>query len=34
VSRLRRKLGERHPGELIETIRGEGYRFVMPVRIA
>ena len=34
VSRLRRKLAARHPAELIETVRGEGYRFVLPVRAA
>lgn len=32
VSRLRRKLDEGGGGALIETIRGEGYRFLPPVR--
>ena len=32
VSRLRRRLEERGGGELIETVRGEGYRFTAPVR--
>ncbi len=34
VSRLRRKLGEHHAGALIETVRGEGYRFLPSVRRA
>ena len=34
VSRLRRKLDERGGAELIETIRGEGYRFTAAVRRA
>jgi two-component system OmpR family response regulator len=32
VSRLRRKLAADGGGALIETVRGEGYRFVPPVR--
>ncbi len=32
VSRLRRKLAERDPEPLIETVRGEGYRFLPAVR--
>ena len=32
ISRLRRKLSTYDPTELIETVRGEGYRFVLPVR--
>jgi len=32
VSRLRRRLGESGGGALIETVRGEGYRFTAPVR--
>jgi len=32
VSRLRRKLAERGGTELIETVRGEGYRFTASVR--
>lgn len=31
VSRLRRKLGERNPEPLIETVRGGGYRFLPKV---
>lgn len=34
VSRLRRKLGERGGAELIETVRGEGYRLAASVRRA
>ena len=34
VSRLRRKLARHAGGELIETIRGEGYRFLPKVRRA
>jgi len=34
VSRLRRKLGERDPQPLIETVRGEGYRFLPKVERA
>lgn len=34
VSRLRRKLAERGGAELIETVRGEGYRWTAPVRTA
>ena len=30
VGRLRKKLRAHHPGELIETVRGQGYRFVAP----
>ena len=33
ISRLRRKLTERDAADLIETVRGEGYRLVVPVRI-
>jgi two-component system OmpR family response regulator len=32
VSRLRRKLEQGGGGDLIETVRGEGYRFTNPVR--
>jgi DNA-binding response OmpR family regulator len=32
VSRLRRKLESGGGGALIETVRGEGYRFLPPVR--
>jgi two-component system OmpR family response regulator len=32
VSRLRRRLDDRGGGELIETVRGEGYRFTAQVR--
>lgn len=32
VSRLRRKLEQGGGGDLIETVRGEGYRFTSPVR--
>jgi two-component system OmpR family response regulator len=34
VSRLRRKLAEGGGKDLIETVRGEGYRFTAPVRRA
>ena len=34
ISRLRRKLAERDPAPLIETVRGAGYRFLPPVRRA
>ncbi len=30
VGRLRKKLRAHYPGELIETVRGQGYRFVAP----
>ena len=30
VRQLRRKLGDPYPGELIQTVRGAGYRFVAP----
>jgi two-component system OmpR family response regulator len=32
ISRLRRKLADRDPTPLIETVRGAGYRFLHPVR--
>ena len=32
VSRLRRKLGSRTPGELIRTVRNEGYMFIAAVQ--
>ena len=30
IRNLRRKLGDPYPGELIQTVRGAGYRFVAP----